>query len=73
MRGLGITFLFALAVGLLASLFPHDPSECGEPPHIEDADTPNIPPPAITQVVSPGTVVLFNGCPGNPARDFKPR
>jgi hypothetical protein len=46
---------------------PHDPGACREHPDIENPDRPNMPLPPITKTVSPGTVDLFDRCPG----DFK--
>jgi hypothetical protein len=59
--------LTAIVIGLVAFMFPHhDPNECkyGEPPHIENADTPNLPPPVIARPLSPSAADIINRCPG---------
>jgi hypothetical protein len=65
--GFAAACLTAIAIGLAALTFPpHDPNECryGEPPHIENADTPNLPPMVIARPASPSTVDIINRCPG---------
>lgn len=76
--GLAGTCLTAVTIGLAALMFSHhDPDGCkyGEPPHIENGGMPKLPIPPVTQIVSSGTVDLFNRCPGSfsySTGDFKP-
>jgi hypothetical protein len=77
--GFAVACFTASLIGLWAFMFPHhDPNECryGEPPHIENADTPNLPPPVIARPVSPSTADIINRCPGGlsySTGDFKLR